>query len=88
MDPLLGGDAAMEVLLKEADKKGFRVVVDGVFNHTGRGHDAFVSLMENGPASPYADWYGYPPFPWMLRNFQKTGNQGFSGPNCSHGVSI
>jgi len=57
VDPLLGGEAAMQELLAKADRKGMRVVVDGVFNHTGRGHPSFVSLMENGPASPYKDWF-------------------------------
>jgi glycosidase len=29
----------------------------GVFNHCCRGFWAFDHLRENGPASPYADWF-------------------------------
>ena len=34
-----------------------RIVLDGVFNHTGRGFWAFHHILENGDASPYLDWY-------------------------------
>ena len=63
VDPLLGGDAALQNLLNEAHRRGVKVILDGVFNHSGRGFFAFNHLLENGPASPYSDWYyvkGYP----------------------------
>ena len=37
VDPLLGGDAALRELLDAAHARDMRVVLDGVFNHTGRG---------------------------------------------------
>ena len=37
VDPLLGGDAALRELLDVAHERGMRVILDGVFNHTGRG---------------------------------------------------
>src|SRR5690606_16123547 len=37
--------------------RGIRVVIDGVFNHTGRDFFAFEDLRRNQAASPYADWY-------------------------------
>lgn len=57
VDPLLGGDAALRELLDAAHARGLRVVLDGVFNHTGRGFWPFVHLLEAGAASPYRDWY-------------------------------
>jgi glycosidase len=33
------------------------VVIDGVFNHTGRNFFAFQDLLKNGRASRYAGWY-------------------------------
>jgi glycosidase len=33
------------------------VVLDGVFNHTGRRHFAFEDVIRHGSASQYADWY-------------------------------
>lgn len=57
VDPLLGGDAALRVLLDEAHQRGIKVVLDGVFNHTGRGFWAFHHILENGSNSPYIDWF-------------------------------
>jgi neopullulanase len=34
-----------------------RVILDGVFNHTGRGFWPFHHILENGLASPYRDWF-------------------------------
>jgi cyclomaltodextrinase len=57
VDPLLGGNDAFRELLDAAHAMGMRVVLDGVFNHTGRGFLAFHHILENGIASPYIDWY-------------------------------
>lgn len=43
--------------LAEAKRQGFRVVIDGVFNHVGTGHPAFQDLKHNGKSSPFADWF-------------------------------
>ena len=48
VDPLLGGDAALRELLDAAHGRGMRVVLDGVFNHTGRGFWPFHHILENG----------------------------------------
>ena len=44
-------------LLKQAHARGIRVIIDGVFNHTGRDFFAFADLREQQAASPYKDWY-------------------------------
>ncbi len=43
--------------LAEAHRLGFKVIIDGVFNHTGRGFWAFQDVLKNGKDSPYADWF-------------------------------
>ena len=63
VDPLLGGNAAFRTFLNAAHRRGMRVILDGVFNHTSRGFFQFAHILENGPQSPYEDWYhikGYP----------------------------
>jgi len=57
VDPLLGGDGALRELLDAAHQRGLRVILDGVFNHAGRGFWPFHHVMENGAASPYVDWF-------------------------------
>jgi neopullulanase len=57
VDPLLGGDAALRELLDAAHDRGMRVILDGVFNHTGRGFWPFHHVLENGAASPYTGWF-------------------------------
>jgi glycosidase len=37
--------------------RGFRVVLDGVFNHCGRGFAPFADLAARGRDSAYADWF-------------------------------
>ena len=43
--------------LKAAKKLGFRVILDGVFNHVGTRHPAYKDVKERGVESPYADWF-------------------------------
>ena len=57
VDPLLGGDVALRRLLDEAHARDMRVILDGVFNHVGRGFWPFHHVMEVGVASPYRDWF-------------------------------
>jgi glycosidase len=63
VDPLLGGDAAFDVLLNACKRRGMRVVLDGVFNHCGRGFFQFNDILENGAASPWIDWFTVTSFP-------------------------
>lgn len=47
----------VEVLLPEARKRGLRVVLDGVWNHTGTDFWAFQDLVSRGAESPYRNWF-------------------------------
>jgi cyclomaltodextrinase len=67
VDPLLGGNEAFRVLLDEAHRRGLKVVLDGVFNHTSRGFFQFNDILEHGPHSPWLDWFfveGWPLSPY------------------------
>jgi cyclomaltodextrinase / maltogenic alpha-amylase / neopullulanase len=57
VDPLLGGDDALRALLDAAHERGIRVLLDGVFNHSGRGFFPFQHVIETGARSPYRDWF-------------------------------
>jgi cyclomaltodextrinase len=43
--------------IRDAKSMGFRVVIDGVFNHCGTGHPAFQDVKRNGPSSRFAGWF-------------------------------
>ncbi len=59
VDPLLGGNAALRELVDEVHARGMRIVLDGVFNHTGRGFWPFHHVLETGAASPYRSWFRF-----------------------------
>ncbi len=44
-------------LLREAHQRGIRVILDGVFDHSGRDFYAFHDLQVNQKNSAYKDWY-------------------------------
>lgn len=57
VDPLLGGNDALRELLDQAHARGMRVLLDGVFNHCGRGFWRFHHVAEAGAASPFRPWF-------------------------------
>ena len=81
IDPLLGDEEDFRTLCAEAKKRGIHVMLDGVFNHTGRksvyfNADGFYDDLgaAQGEQSPYYRWYNFHPFPdeydawWGIKN--------------------
>jgi len=63
IDPKLGDLSDFRALLEVAHSNNVRVILDGVFNHCGRGFFAFSDLLENQENSPYRDWFHVKHFP-------------------------
>jgi len=63
IDSKLGDLRDFKALLNVAHNNGVRVILDGVFNHTGRGFFAFNDLIENQENSLYRDWYHVKRYP-------------------------
>src|SRR4051794_27103282 len=57
IDPRLGDDRDLDALISAAHDRGLRVLLDGVFNHVGRGHPAFQAVLRQGPSAPEASWF-------------------------------
>ena len=57
LDSRLGTNEDLTNFVSECHKKGIRVILDGVFNHTGRDFFAFRDIRENRENSRYKDWY-------------------------------
>ena len=70
IDPMLGTEDDFHHLCQEAKRRGIRVILDGVFNHTGSqsryfNADGFYSDTgaAQSPTSPYYHWYSFHPWP-------------------------
>jgi glycosidase len=50
-------------LVRAAHDRGMKVVLDGVFHHTGERFEGFQDAMKKGEASPFWDWYTIHGFP-------------------------
>ena len=57
LDSRLGTNEDLTDFVTECHKNGIRVILDGVFNHTGRDFFAFRDIRENRESSQYTDWY-------------------------------
>ena len=57
IDPRLGDEADFDALIAAAHDRGLRVLLDGVFNHVGRGHAAFRAVLDQGREAPTASWF-------------------------------
>ncbi len=63
VDPRLGTMDDFRAFLDLAHGNGVRVILDGVFNHCGRGFFAFNDILENQEHSPYLNWFHVHNFP-------------------------
>lgn len=57
VDTRLGTNSDLKELVAALHERGIRVVLDGVFNHVGRGFWAFRDVQEKKWDSPYRDWF-------------------------------
>ena len=90
VDEMFGGEAALEHLIAEANKRGMRLILDGVFNHTGDDSRYFNRYGKydsigayQSEESQYRDWFCFDRFPdsysswWGIQILPKL------NPSCS-----
>ncbi|MEJ5252068.1 MAG: glycoside hydrolase family 13 protein [Chthonomonadetes bacterium] len=63
IDPKLGTMEDFVNLRNNLHAYGIRFILDGVFNHCGRGFYPFHDVVENGSHSPYVGWFHIRKFP-------------------------
>jgi glycosidase len=68
IDPKLGDMRVFHALIEKAHENGVRIILDGVFNHCGRGFFAFADVLANQDHSPYRDWFHIRRFPLNAYN--------------------
>lgn len=76
LDSRLGTNEDLSGFVEACHRQGIRVILDGVFNHTGRDFFAFQDIKKNRENSPYRDWYCNVNF-WGNNEY----NDGFSYEN-------
>lgn len=57
VDPSFGTTEDLKELVQNSHERGMKVVLDAVYNHTGREFFAFQDILEKGEKSKYLDWY-------------------------------
>ena len=73
VDPHFGGNHALISLIQNAHKDGDKVVLDGVFNHTGASNPWFQSAIKS-KQSPYYNWYTFSNWPTDYATFAGVKN--------------
>jgi alpha-glucosidase len=86
VDPLLGGDAALDRLVVAARQRGLRLVGDITTNHTGDHHPWFTGpdrkdLYYADPDGSYESWLGVPSLPKLDWGSAELRRRFFDGPD-------
>lgn len=63
IDPSFGTMEEFKDLVQELHKQGIRIILDGVFNHSGFTFAPFQDVLQKGQDSVYADWFYVNEFP-------------------------
>lgn len=79
MDRRLGDNGSFRKFVDQCHQEGIKVVVDGVFNHTGREFFAFKDIQEKRWDSPYKDWYKGVNFDWQSPCGDSFGYEAWQG---------
>ncbi|KJD38409.1 cyclomaltodextrinase [Paenibacillus polymyxa] len=72
VDPHFGDKKTLKRLVEACHDRGIRVLLDAVFNHSGRTFKPFVDVLEKGEASPYKDWFHVHSFPLEVNDGTPT----------------
>ena len=79
VDRRLGDNGSFRKFVDQCHQEGIKVVVDGVFNHTGREFFAFKDIQEKRWDSPYKDWYKGVNFDWQSPCGDSFGYEAWQG---------
>ena len=78
LDPDFGTKEDFKEFVDTAHSKGIKVILDGVFNHSGEDFFPFKDLLKNGQKSDYKDWFFPFSFPVKRIHGIKPNYQSFS----------
>ncbi|MBW5447764.1 alpha-glycosidase [Cohnella sp. CFH 77786] len=67
VDSHFGTNEKLKELVDACHARGIRVLLDAVFNHSGRTFAPFVDVLKKGQTSKYADWFHVRQFPLTVK---------------------
>jgi cyclomaltodextrinase / maltogenic alpha-amylase / neopullulanase len=75
IDPWFGSKEDLKTLVSEAHARGIKLMLDAVFNHTGRHFFAFEDVLKHKEKSQYKDWFHITSFePFEYETFASAKN--------------
>ncbi|MEO5828964.1 MAG: alpha-amylase family glycosyl hydrolase [Rhodanobacter sp.] len=87
INPQFGSMADFERMVREAHKRGIKVIIDLVINHTSDRHPWFVAAQH--PQDPHHDWYSWATPGTNLATPSAAGDQAWQAlPDGRHYLSI
>lgn len=66
VDPMFGDEKILKEFIEECHKAGIRILLDGVFNHTGVHFQQFEDVVIKQETSDYQSWFHIHHFPMRL----------------------
>lgn len=75
IDPIFGGNKVLKELSEKAHQKDIKIMLDGVFNHSGWFFPPWQDVVKKGPNSEYWDWFMVQEWPFEPKpsNHAKSG---------------
>lgn len=75
IDPCFGMKEELKELVERCHERNIRIILDGVFNHTGTNFFAFQDLLEKQEKSEYKDWFYITEYPVKIshHNYECVG---------------
>ncbi len=86
INPQYGNLADFRRLLEEAHKRGIKVIIDMVINHSSNEHPWFKAALD--PHSPYHDWYSWADKYTDLDTLSATGVTAWHAAGAHHYLGI
>ena len=74
IDPHFGDEKKFKELIDKCHKKGIKVMIDAVFNHSGSKFKPWLDVIKNKEKSKYKDWF-------FINNFKNIKKPEEYGPN-------
>ncbi|SDF94449.1 Glycosidase [Fontibacillus panacisegetis] len=66
IDPHFGTKETLKELVRSCHERGIRVILDGVFNHSGATWPQFQDVVKKGPDSAYYNWFHIQEWPLQV----------------------